>query len=82
MFFFMFLNFNSNSILLKRAIFDTPKSRGGREVYLFISNFEPQFHLTEGEEIPYCLESMDFGTEIDGSQDFFQVSGANQHLIK
>jgi hypothetical protein len=27
----------------------------------------------EGEEIPFCLESMDFGTEIDGSQDFFQV---------
>ena len=27
----------------------------------------------QGEEIPYCLESMDFGTEIDGTQDFFQV---------
>ena len=30
------------------------------------------FHCP-GEAIPYCLESMDFGTEIDGSQDFFQV---------
>jgi len=27
----------------------------------------------EGEEIPYYLESMDFGTEIDGSNDFFQM---------
>lgn len=27
----------------------------------------------EGEEIPYSLESMDFGTEIDGTQDFFQM---------
>jgi len=27
----------------------------------------------EGEEIPYHLESLDFGTEIDGSQDFFQM---------
>jgi len=27
----------------------------------------------EGEVIPYHLESMDFGTEIDGTQDFFQM---------
>jgi len=27
----------------------------------------------EGEAIPYHLESMDFGTEIDGTQDFFQM---------
>ena len=42
-----------------------------------VSNFEFQSHSilnTQGEEIPYCLESMDFGTEIDGSQDFFQVT--------
>ena len=25
------------------------------------------------QEIPYHLESMDFGVEIDGSQDFFQM---------
>ena len=25
------------------------------------------------QEIPYHLESLDFGTEIDGSQDFFQM---------
>ena len=31
----------------------------------------------EGEEIPYCLESMDFGTEIDGAQDFFQVRASS-----
>lgn len=27
----------------------------------------------EGEIIPYHLESMDFGTEIDGTEDFFQM---------
>jgi len=27
----------------------------------------------EGEEIPYHLVSMDFGVEMDGSQDFFQM---------
>jgi len=27
----------------------------------------------EGETIPYHLESLDFGTEIDGTQDFFQM---------
>jgi len=27
----------------------------------------------EGEAIPYHLESMDFGSEIDGTQDFFQM---------
>jgi len=27
----------------------------------------------EGEVIPYHLESMDFGTEIDGTEDFFQM---------
>ena len=27
----------------------------------------------EGETIPYHLEGMDFGTEIDGTEDFFQM---------
>lgn len=28
---------------------------------------------TEGEEIPYHLQRMEFGAEIDGSEDFFQM---------